>query len=299
MSTFSENQSRKIFIATANTAAGVADVSALNEGEVQAFTTDGKKAVAAASKFLIATKKGGVIYNTEFIDSAKVLKTKKSANDTKLQKYSIAFTGTPVVGKFVDVVVFVDNYGANAGSGQPYPFHIGYTIQSGDTASSVVTGLLASLTAQANITSDINIYDDGSAAATFAFVAGRTPFALGRMAGEPLSTRLTVKTSGTGLSAAVTTSTVSSNNGYEIANIEWFDLGNTGDTYRGAGYPNSYNETYLAVAATAYTSFDVSYFSERMSAPGDKQASQVLVAIPTALIAQFETSLETVLGITL
>jgi len=300
MSTFGENQVNKFFVATASTDAGVANIGALSEGEVQAFASDGTKATGTEDKFIVATLKGGITYTSEIIESAKVKRTvKDDTGTTNLTTYDIAFTGTPVAGEYVSAIFFIDNYGANQGSGQPFPFHIGYTIQASDTATDVVNGLKANLLLTTAATSDMPITDNTSVTSTWKVVCGRTPFSLGKMDGKPLVTKISVRTKNTGLSAAVTEGTTTSNNGIEIANLEWFTLGNTGDIYRGVGYPNNFEGDYNVTPTVAYETINSSYYSERISAPGDKQMAQYIVVADTANLVQFEASIETILGITL
>jgi len=78
MSTFGENQVRKLFIANAVNSAARATVADLAEGEVQSFKADGNGApTAAGDKFFVATRQGGLIIKSEIIDPAKLLKYNK------------------------------------------------------------------------------------------------------------------------------------------------------------------------------------------------------------------------------
>ena len=287
MSTFGENQVRKLFIANAVNSAARATVADLAEGEVQSFKADGNGApTAAGDKFFVATRQGGLIIKSEIIDPAKLLIYNKHDFNVYLPKFTLTLTGTPTsaTGKVVDFVIAIENYGANNSSSEPYYMHVSHTIVAGDTLATITDGLVSN----GNITAEkegIPFTFSSSTPGEIVATSARTPFKLGKFAGEPVNASAVVKLEGTDLSGIIVTSSTSTVNGIEIANLEWFSLGNTGDIYRGLGYPNNIDTNYVANTSADYTMVEISFYTERIKAPGDKQAAQVSIAIDKSLDA--------------
>jgi hypothetical protein len=51
-------------------------------------------------------------------------------------------------------------------------------------------------------------------------------------------------------------------NGYNIADLEYFCMGERGDIYRGIGYPNNFDTEYLVVPSKTYNVLDIDYYQE-------------------------------------
>lgn len=50
------------------------------------------------------------------------------------------------------------------------------------------------------------------------------------------------------------------NNGREIADMEWFYIGERADQFRGMGYPDNFRTKYLADESKKYYTMDISFF---------------------------------------
>lgn len=90
--------------------------------------------------------------------------------------------------------------------------------------------------------------------------------------------------------------------GYHVRNMEEYYLGNRGDTFRGAGYPHNFEQTYDSVLTGEYSLIEIEYFEEGRDDPM-KSKKHLTIAAPSvttanALIAQLNTALTT-RGITL
>ena len=281
MSTFGDNQVRKIFIANAVHAVR-ATPDLLAEGEVQAFQADGGGVPTAGDRFYVATKSDGIINRSEIIDPSKVIDSREKTFAAAKPGWSVVIAGTPTtdVGKVVDFVVSIDNYGANNSSSEPYYFHASHTIVSGDTLDTIGAGIASAATLNAAKSGVPIAFAYTAGTDTMAITTTRTPFSLGKFNGEPLKAGLVCKVDDTNLSATVTDAFVDvTDNGIEVANMEWFMLGNTGDIYRGAGYPNNIDSHYVTEQDGNYSAYEFTYYSERMSAPGDKQRAMITIAI--------------------
>jgi len=302
MSTFGDSQVRKLFIANA---AGAVEASpaAISEGEVQPFDADGTIITSATEKFFIATMSDGKINTSEIIDASKVISYKKTLTfAAKMPRWSIVLGGsvTTDVGKVVDIVLSIENYGANNSSSEPYYFHINHTIVSGDTLDTIGAGLETAGTLAAAKTGLPITVGYTASTNTLLVTTARTPFKLGKLAGEPLSCKLVAKVDDTDVTATVTYAPIAvTDNGIEVANMEWFMLGNTGDIYRGAGYPTNTDSYYVADTSSHYDAIEIVYYSERTSAPGDKQRAMITIpykhTIASGVATQITTPLDLIL----
>ena len=299
MSTFGDAQVRKLYIANDAIDSTVPDspaatVDDLAEGQVQAFKAAGNGIPTEKEKFYIASKVNGKISKSEIIDPDKVLEfTDVKDMPINATQYAVNLTGTisASVGKTVVISLPIDNYGANLGSANPYIFHASYVIQPGDSFTDLVLGLVTSGNDNANKTGIPLEFSTGTDVVNIS--VNRTPFKLGKFAGEYLKTRIYVKNDAKDeLTTTITeTTSPSSINGVEIANLEWFAAGNTGDQYRGMGYPNNFDTEYVAEPQHVYQVIDMAYYSERIPAPGDKQRAVITIALNTTnvpLAADFE-----------
>lgn len=83
--------------------------------------------------------------------------------------------------------------------------------------------------------------------------------------------------------------------GYHVRNMEYYFKGNRGDSMRGAGYPNNFEQTYVSVLEDEYFLIELAYFSEGRD-DAMKSKKQLTLALPSkaaanAFIADINTSL--------
>ena len=303
MSTFGDNQVRKIFIANAVNSAVRSTPDDLAEGEVQAFNADGSGTAVAGEKFYIATKTDGIINTSELIDPSKNLDYREASFEISFPKWVVTLTGTPTAatGKVVDFSIQIDNYGASNSSSEPYYLHASHVIESGDTLTTIAAGIVTNGNAAVAKTGLPITF--ASSAGVVTIETSRTPFVLGKFNGEALKASLVTKVDDTDLTATTVASFVAStSNGMEVANMEWFMLGNTGDIYRGMGYPNNIDSNYVADSTANYNAVELTYYSERLSAPGDKQRAMITICYDSTLTsgsvdAQITDPIDTYLGV--
>ena len=295
MSTFGDSQVRNLIID--NTATSGA------RGTATVEHADGGTAVAG-EPFRIKSTEYNEIRYSQIINPDNVISSGKKTLAIKGQTSSVKLIGTPVVGEAIEYVLYLDSYGAH-NTTDAYTIRGWHKIQPGDSKQMVVDGLATSLISALkteripNGTASGNVYGIDVSTANIshgATVAGgdlltvtmnRSPFKLGKFDGKPQQGRALVKFFDSGLSFDVDTNanfsaTTALNNGVEIANLEWFTAGNVGDIYRGTGYPNNIDSEYATVAADDYELYELAFYTERLSAPGDKQRQMFTIATADA-----------------
>lgn len=274
MSTFGDSQVRNLFIAPSFSKA-TADVTAdyvtwaVENGKVVIKSHDGD----------------GHVVRSQAIDPKNVISASfKAAADLEPKAFIATSTiaGTIAAGDVFEVTAYLDEYGANKTTDAGI-FKGFYKAKAGDTAALVATGLADSIAANikaSKLESQFLVADSGD---TVIVEYLRAPFVLGKFNGAPGRGRVTSKTN----SAAGTITTASNYqsatpgafvNGVELANLEWFVEGNRGEVYRDANYPNNFSHKYVADPTAAYGVYEIAFYTERLSAPGDKQRQMVTIA---------------------
>ena len=83
--------------------------------------------------------------------------------------------------------------------------------------------------------------------------------------------------------------------GYHVRNMEYYFKGNRGDTMRGMGYPNNFEQSYDSVLTDEYFLIELGYFSEGRD-DAMKSKKQLTIALPSkaaanTMIAELNTAL--------
>jgi hypothetical protein len=89
---------------------------------------------------------------------------------------------------------------------------------------------------------------------------------------------------------AETDSVNSISNGYNIADLEYFCMGERGDIYRGIGYPNNFDTEYLVVPSKTYNVLDIDYYQEGEGVQ-NLQSPSVLTIVWDASVAAVNTAM--------
>lgn len=71
-------------------------------------------------------------------------------------------------------------------------------------------------------------------------------------------------------------------NGTKIADLEYFCMGERGDVYRGAGYPNDITTTYLVDPNLKYSTIDIHYAYVGSNESVQKSEKTITIAVPVA-----------------
>ena len=140
-------------------------------------------------------------------------------------------------------------------------------------------------------------------------VPGQQKWVRGKMTGEPLtldiatsvkiantddiawgkSSVATVADTNTAQSTSI--SPVSISGSYELADLEYFALGERGDIYRGSFWPNDVTPTYMVNVASTYDVLSVQYYWQGHAENIQKSPRTIQVAGPTAVINALYTAL--------
>lgn len=76
------------------------------------------------------------------------------------------------------------------------------------------------------------------------------------------------------------TSTASVPNGHSIADLEYFCMGERGDQYRGMGYPNNIDTTYLVDPEIKYNTIDIHYAYVGDGVHSQKSEKDITIVVP-------------------
>jgi hypothetical protein len=93
----------------------------------------------------------------------------------------------------------------------------------------------------------------------------------------------------------VTEPVVNPASGRHVADMEWFFRGNTGDFYRGMGYPHNFENVYDASTSTDYYIIEVGFFYQGQNEAIQKSNKQLTIAVSdmtaaNALLADIVTA---------
>jgi len=282
MSIYGDKQFRKVYVKTAvmGTASARATPDLLADGEVQAFRADGADEAAAGERFKIFTNIGGVIESSDAIDPANVIVSKLTPYVADQNKVMTITIPTPVVGQSFEVRLLVKDFGMT--SAWDYVTIYGQFIAEDTVAANVATGLAAAINASIAKYSNVTIAATTSTA-DLILTGSNTDYKLFQFDGKPIDFEVSLLQPSE-VAAVLTTPIIQGKGeGYDVANLEHFSKMVTGDAY--AASEISYSPTLLADAALTYDMLEISYYSERASAPGDKQRKVITIASLASLTA--------------
>jgi hypothetical protein len=88
-------------------------------------------------------------------------------------------------------------------------------------------------------------------------------------------------------------------NGKLIADLEYFCMGERGDVYRGAGWPNTVPTKYLVDSTKTYDVIDIHYAYVGSNESVQKSEKTLTIVGEAANLATIKTAIQTALGVTL
>lgn len=68
--------------------------------------------------------------------------------------------------------------------------------------------------------------------------------------------------------------------GYDIADLEWFCMGERGDQYRQVGYPRTIRTKYMVDASLAYNVLDIAFYFQGRGVDVEKSEKLLTIAVP-------------------
>ena len=280
MKNFNTNQTRHFYVA------GAVDSNVDTNLDIAVAQTE------TGELFFKYKNADGIVTRSDTIDPKKVVclkKTLAAAMARKLMAHTVAVdtdavTLANLVGKTVDCIITIHGY-FDYDDANSYTFVASVKGTSANTATAAAFHKdLAMAIAKAMPKPDpayplIRVYSNGSevtattaasavtgAAAGVVLVEGPQKYVRGKLSGEPCSFSVAFRYAESNVEDIVwgkETVAPSAISGmtvipayYELADLEYFALGERGDIYRGSMWPNNYEPTY-AIDITGATTYDV------------------------------------------
>lgn len=295
MATFSVNQARQLYIANSSASAALDSTSA--EGAVYIPDTH------ASDKSIRIVQKGkGGIVSSDIIENGKIRYAKATKYDAlgrNLQKYSLALKTGYTLTAGTDYIVGFDiaEYGALSMDHTYYK-------------NVVVRATTAMVAAPATFLDKLydecvaNFAKESIKYFTFAKVAADSatssitieeveqPWVRGKKQSRPLVFTIyarPVEVSGEdvewGEITKVTTGLTFVKDGKNIADLEWFCMGERGDQYRGAGWPLNIDTAYMVDPTANYNVIDIAYWYEGQGTDNAKSEKTISIAVKEDAVA--------------
>ena len=96
---------------------------------------------------------------------------------------------------------------------------------------------------------------------------------------------------------SVTGNTVTSiADGYDIADLEWFCMGERGDQYRGVGYPRTIRTKYMADPTAAYHTLDIAFYFQGRGVSVQKSEKHLVAVVPVGASGHVYDTINTLIG---
>ena len=275
MSIYSTNQNRQMYVAKAYKAAIAENDSAGTIGGVKVVNDGLKKQLFFQYMGVDGVQRSDMI-QLDNLNYAKAINASDMAIPMKKLEVvldSAVNGGAPVSGQEYILRIEFRNW-CGAGDDTKYFKDIAVHATSTMTASDFYNALLAaanrSFSREVNATANSNPYlafsvDDEDAATKFIIEEKPQPWSLGIEQQERVYFSVnptTVYTGGEDVIWGVVTEvapTTTLGNGKQIADLEWFCMGERGDQYRMMGYPNYISTTYLVDPSKVYHVLELHY----------------------------------------
>jgi len=305
-----QNQVRHMYVGTAD----VADFAALKAGSANSLVILGANgaAVAAGEDFKLFQKDAlGNIISSDTIKADNVLDVRSVAYTAAVNKLVTISALTVDANSLYTVEILINGHGSLSPE-DTYLKQGFYKAVTGDDQEAVVDGLIASL--NRNFSREVGATATTNPYFTFAKTGSGASAALtveGKLYGVGFDgdKRTRIYNDFTVDISADTYPTVTVTNeqfdgvgtGYQVVEMEYFLLGERGDTYREMGYPHNINGPALvSTVGGTYDLIEISYFDEGRD-EAKKSKKNLTIAMPTAAVPNANvnsviTDLNTILG---
>lgn len=294
--------------------ANVQALQAGTRGDLACLSADGS-AVAAGEPFVLLKKTAEGDVTSPKINPANVLYSKSVAHVAQTGKVvTFDAVAVPVAGVIYTATVGIQGYGSLSAEDE-YLKKGFYKAAAGDDAEAVVDGLVASLIK--NFSREIGA--DATGNDYFAFSKSGTGAAAKLVVTEKVAGSLKYYKVGkksadhvefwadlTNTNDEVVAQTVTGGlrgvgTGMQVADMEWYLIGERADFYREAGYPHNIDTDLDAAKAASYNLIEIGYYDEGRD-EAKKSKKQVTIAMPFTNLAGNATinlliaDLNTILG---
>ena len=309
-----QNQVRHMYVGQSDATNVTSYDTLVSAGVVNDFVILSKdgSAVAAGKDFKLFQKDAlGNIISSDTIKAGNVLDVRSVAYQAATNKAVTISALTVDVNSLYTVNIEISGHGSLSQE-DTYLKQGYYKAVSGDNAASVVDGLIASL--NRNFAREVGATASSNPAFLFAKTGSGSSSALvvtGKEQGlgfdgnkkTKVYDDFTVDISCQSYPTVATTTAGSKGvgTGYQVLEMEYFLLGERGDTYRQNGYPhNIVGPELVSVASGSYDIIEVSYYDEGRN-EAKKSKKTVTIAQPTAAVPNAEVNsliadLNTILG---
>lgn len=318
MAVFSVNQNRQLFVATAYKE--VADAKAaqkFSDGAAVGTITTRKTTCGTKTGIYFLYKGADTVLKSDFIpvDSITHFKVTKKENlrtpfkSQKIVLNSKVNEGKPIVGQDYILRIELTHWIGMSENDQYFKegaVHVFSDMTAADFYKAMVESLNLNFSREIGATKDSNPYLDFKAEATGITITEKAqPWALGIETQEPVlfnAVSTTVYCNGSDVQWGVTTDTTPKvtevtpgtngiGNGTKIADLEWFCMGERGDQYRMAGYPNYIPTKYLVDPSQEYNVLDIHYaYTDEGTHSYRSEKDLTIVAVDADVLTKITTA---------
>lgn len=267
MATFSVNQARHLFVVTGTVSdktelknAGQIAASATPEGEIPVMSLT----YMGAKKNLISTDKLTADSIISITPNSKLTPAKRKLQAVKVSLDADINGGAPIVGQDYILRIIVRQYISGSDDSQTVKYGMVHVTSAIKDAATFYTKLAESL--EKNFSREpYPLFTFKAESDGVVITEVEQDWSLGKMTSAPISFEVmptTVVFEGEEAvwgKVAKVDSGVEIPNGKQIADLEWFCMGERGDIYRGVGYPHNIDTKYLVDETQHYSILDIHY----------------------------------------
>lgn len=278
---YTDNQVRHLYVAKT-----IVEATPTNVGDLQLV----KQGNIAYFKYMSPNKQL-VVSDKIDLDKIEYVKTIQAAKmQKKLKKHTITLTEDPIAGQEYIIRLTFKNYIGIGDNNMAFKYGMG----SGTTKAALLADLEKSL--KANL-KDINVLADVKVQGeTLVITEVAQDWVRGKMAKAVIPFEvdfLPINVEGVETTDWATETKTEGDaipNGYDIADMEYFYMGNRGDIYRGMGYPHNIETTYLVNETQNYNVLEIHYSYVGANESVQKSEKDITI-VSTEDLGDIETAL--------
>lgn len=278
---YTDNQVRHLYVAKT-----IVETAPTNEGDLQLV----KQGNTAYFKYMSPNKQL-VVSDKIDLDKIEYVKTIQAAKmQKKLKKHTITLTENPVAGQEYIIRLTFKNYIGIGDNNMAFKYGMG----SGATKTALLADLEKSLKANlkdVNVLAEVKVEGE-----TLVITEVAQDWVRGKMAKAVIPFEvdfLPVTIEGVETTDWATETTTEGDaipNGYDVADMEYFYMGNRGDIYRGMGYPHNIETTYLVKETDNYNVLEIHYSYVGANESVQKSEKDITI-VSTGDLGAIETAL--------
>lgn len=278
---YTDNQVRHLYVAKT-----IVEATPTNVGDLQLV----KQGNIAYFKYMSPNKQL-VVSDKIDLDKIEYVKTIQAAKmQKKLKKHTITLTADPVAGQEYIIRLTFKNYIGIGDNNMAFKYGMG----SGATKAALLADLEKSLKANlkdVNVLAEVKVEGE-----TLVITEVAQDWVRGKMAKAVIPFEvdfLPINIEGvetTDWASETTTEGDAIPNGYDVADMEYFYMGNRGDIYRGMGYPHNIETTYLVDETKEYNVLEIHYSYVGANESVQKSEKDITI-VSTGDLGAIETAL--------